>query len=125
MPFSPTMTAAEDGEHLLRETAHEDHRTDRDYDLSSISPTEHTRNYRRLYISHALSTWNSRAFEFGAFLFLASIWPQSLLPASVYALARAASAAVLSPWLGPYIDRTDRLKVVRLSIRTPSLRAST
>lgn len=71
---------------------------------------------RLLYTSHFLSTWNSRAFEFGAFLFLASIYPQTLLPASVYALARAGSAATLSPWIGSYIDRAERLQVVRLSI---------
>lgn len=73
-------------------------------------------SHRLLYTSHFLSTWNSRAFEFGAFLFLASIYPQTLLPASVYALARAGSAAVLSPWIGSYIDRVDRLRVVRISI---------
>lgn len=83
-----------------------------------LSEAAHRHHCRRLYISHALSTWNSRLFEFGAFLFLANIYPNTLLPASVYALARAASAALLSPWLGSYIDRADRLKAVRLSIRT-------
>jgi iron-regulated transporter 1 len=83
-----------------------------------LSEAAHRHNRRRLYISHALSTWNSRLFEFGAFLFLAKIYPDTLLPASVYALARAASAALLSPWLGSYIDRADRLKAVRLSIST-------
>ena len=77
---------------------------------------QHPRIRRLLYISHFLSTWNSRAFEFGAFLFLATIYPQTLLPASIYALARASSAAILSPWLGGYIDCTTRLKLVRLSI---------
>lgn len=72
--------------------------------------------HRLLYVSHFLSTWNSRAFEFGAFLFLATIYPQTLLPASVYALTRAGSAAILSPWLGGYIDHGKRLPVVRLSI---------
>lgn len=71
---------------------------------------------RLLYTSHLLSTWNSRLFEFGAFLFLARAFPQTLLPASVYALSRAASAAVLSPCLGSYIDRADRLHAVRHSI---------
>lgn len=83
-----------------------------------LSNAAHRHHCRRLYISHALSTWNSRLFEFGAFLFLANIYPNTLLPASVYALARAASAALLSPWLGSYIDRADRLKAVRLSIST-------
>ncbi|KFY28471.1 hypothetical protein V491_00447 [Pseudogymnoascus sp. VKM F-3775] len=51
----------------------------------------------RLYISHFLSTWNSRVFEFGAALYLASIFPGTLLPMSVYALTRGASAIVFSP----------------------------
>ncbi|KAF2484455.1 putative Ferriportin iron efflux transporter [Neohortaea acidophila] len=71
---------------------------------------------RLLYISHFLSMWNSRTFEFAAFLFLATIYPQTLLPASVYALARAASAAVFSPWIGNFIDSAERLYVIRLSI---------
>ncbi|KAF2101061.1 hypothetical protein NA57DRAFT_36305 [Rhizodiscina lignyota] len=70
----------------------------------------------RLYLSHFLSTWNSRVFEFGAVLYLASIFPSTLLPMSVYAVARAASAILFSPAVGRYIDTKDRLHVVRLSI---------
>jgi len=71
---------------------------------------------RLLYTSHFLSTWNSRLFEFAAYLFLARLYPHTLLPASLYALIRAASAAIFSPWLGSYVDNGNRLKVVRLSI---------
>jgi solute carrier family 40 (iron-regulated transporter), member 1 len=71
---------------------------------------------RRLFISHFLSTWNSRAFEFGAVLYLASIFSRTLQPMSVYALARGASAIVFSPAVGRYIDTSDRLQVARLSI---------
>ena len=71
---------------------------------------------RRLYISHFLSTWNSRVFEFGSVLYLASIFPNTLLPMSVYALARGASAIVFSQDIGSYIDTRDRLRVVRVSI---------
>jgi iron-regulated transporter 1 len=70
----------------------------------------------RLYISHFLSTWNSRVFEFGAALYLASIFPGTLLPMSVYALARGAAAILFSPAIGQYIDTGNRLQVVRLSI---------
>lgn len=91
-------------DHLLQDNeqseSHPDHR--------------HIRNL--LYTSHFLSTWNSRLFEFGAFLFLANVYPNTLLPASVYALARAASAAILSPVVGGYIDSVNRLSIVRLSI---------
>ena len=71
---------------------------------------------RRLYISHFLSTWNSRSFEFGAVLFLASVFPNTLLPLSIYALVRSASAIVFAPMIGRAIDRRDRLQVVRFSI---------
>jgi len=71
---------------------------------------------QRLYTSHFLSTWNSRVFEFGAVLFLAKLFPGTLLYSSVYALGRAASAICFSPSVGSYIDRTERLKAVRVSI---------
>lgn len=71
---------------------------------------------KRLYTSHFLSTWNSRVFEFGAVLYLASIFPGTLLPMSVYALTRGVSAILLSSAVGEYIDTGNRLEVVRVSI---------
>lgn len=71
---------------------------------------------RRLYVSHFLSTWNSRFFEFGAVLFIAAMFPQSLLPVSIYALFRAAAAALFSSLVGTYVDTQDRLRVVTVSI---------
>ncbi|KAH6689828.1 Ferroporti-1 [Plectosphaerella plurivora] len=71
---------------------------------------------RRLYLSHFLSTWNSRVFEFGAVLYLAAIFPGTLLPMSVYALARGLSAILFAPAVGRFIDTVDRLHVVRVSI---------
>ena len=70
----------------------------------------------KLYTSHTLSTWNSRSFEFGAVLFLASIDPQSLRLLSIYALIRTGSAIFLAPWVGRAIDGSNRLSVVRFSI---------
>ena len=70
----------------------------------------------RLYVSHFLSTWNSRVFEFGAVLYLATIFPGTLMPMSVYAVSRGLAAVLLSPLLGKYIDVGNRLQVVRLSI---------
>jgi iron-regulated transporter 1 len=55
-------------------------------------------------------------FEFGAVLFLASIFQGTLLYASVYALVRSASAVVLSSWLGSKMDRSNRLVAIRHSI---------
>ena len=80
------------------------------------APRAVTKTARRLYVSHFLSTWNSRVFEFGSVLYLATIFPGTLLPMSVYAVARAASAILLSSLVGQYIDTGDRLRVVRHSI---------
>ncbi|KAL2016493.1 hypothetical protein VTK56DRAFT_3456 [Thermocarpiscus australiensis] len=74
------------------------------------------RTARRLYVSHFLSTWNSRVFEFGAVLYLATIFPRTLLPMSVYALTRGLSAIVFAPAVGQYVDTGNRLQVVRVSI---------
>lgn len=71
---------------------------------------------RRIYISHALSTWNLRLFEFAAVLFLSTIYPQTLLPASVYALVRAGSAIIFARVIGRTIDSKDRLSVLRIAI---------
>ncbi|CAK7266796.1 hypothetical protein SEPCBS57363_002274 [Sporothrix epigloea] len=70
----------------------------------------------RLYISHFLSTWNTRVFEFAAVLFLADIFPSTLLPMSVYAIVRGLAAIVFAKAVGTYIDRGNRLAVVRTSI---------
>ncbi|KAL7947321.1 Ferroporti-1 [Trichoderma barbatum] len=71
---------------------------------------------RRLYVSHFLSTWNSRVFEFEAVLCLAAVFPGTLLPMSLYALVRGLSAVVFAPAVGWYIDTGNRLQVVRVSI---------
>ncbi|PTB51695.1 hypothetical protein M431DRAFT_484660 [Trichoderma harzianum CBS 226.95] len=71
---------------------------------------------RRLYVSHFLSTWNSRVFEFGAVLYLAAVFPGTLLPMSLYALIRGLSAIIFAPAVGWYIDTGNRLQVVRVSI---------
>ena len=70
----------------------------------------------RLYTSHFLSYWNSRAFEFGAVLFLAGIFPGTLLYASIYALGRSLAGTLLSSRVGSYVDRTNRLTAIRSSI---------
>ncbi|KAF2430033.1 hypothetical protein EJ08DRAFT_679530 [Tothia fuscella] len=76
----------------------------------------HTSVLNRIYLSHLLSTWNSRMFEFGAVLFLAGVFPGSLLYASIYALVRALAATVLSNYVGAKMDRTNRLVAIRHSI---------
>lgn len=93
----------------------EENQDDQDHEAEHSVPKDIA---RRLYLSHFLSTWNSRVFEFGAVLYLATIYPGTLLPMSVYALTRGVSAIVFAPIVGQYIDIGDRLRVVRFSIGT-------
>ncbi|KAK3949450.1 hypothetical protein QBC32DRAFT_219660 [Pseudoneurospora amorphoporcata] len=70
----------------------------------------------RLYTSHFLSTWNSRLFEAGVVYFLATIFPDNLLPVSLYALSRNLAAILFAVPVGHWIDTAHRLTVVRASI---------
>lgn len=113
----PPSPSAEARPFLSGHTADDDDATS-ELTTATTSPGAGTpsRSSHRLYVSHFLSTWNSRVFEFGAVLYLAAIFPGTLLPLSVYALVRGLSAMVLAPAVGKYIDTGDRLKVVRTSI---------
>ncbi|KAF2722816.1 putative Ferriportin iron efflux transporter [Polychaeton citri CBS 116435] len=87
------------------------------FTLDTLDPAQgHSRTEQLLYISHFLSTWNARVFEFGAFLFLARLYPKTLLPVSVYALSASAAGASLSSWVGERIDKGNRMSVARQSI---------
>ncbi|KAI4720329.1 hypothetical protein E4T48_03505 [Aureobasidium sp. EXF-10727] len=81
-------------------------------------PSYHVRS--KLYASHFLSAWNSRLFEFGAVLFISTIFPGTLFPASIYALTRSASVVVFSTLIGRLIDRSERMHLIRLSIKLNS-----
>lgn len=70
----------------------------------------------RLYVSHFLSTWNSRVFEFGAALFLTSIFPGTLLPVSIYSLVRNAGYIIFAQPVGNWINKGNRLHLIRASI---------
>ncbi|KAH7100387.1 iron-regulated transporter [Auriculariales sp. MPI-PUGE-AT-0066] len=86
------------------------------FEPSAIEQPSQSQDYTNLYTSHLLSMWNSRVFEFGAVIYMAHIFPKTLLPMSIYALFRASSAVFIAPAIGRYIDTWNRLQVVRLSI---------
>ncbi|ORY14215.1 Ferroporti-1 [Clohesyomyces aquaticus] len=84
--------------------------------LSETRPKPARRVLLKLYLSHTLSTWNARMFEFGAVIFIAKIFPDTLFYTSCYALFRSAAAVLLSSRVGGLVDRTPRLQTVRQSI---------
>lgn len=94
-----------EGQHLLRE------------DPEEAGPSAVPRAIAfRLYTSHFLSTWNSRVFEFGAALFLTDLFPGTLLPVSIYCLLRSAGCILFAQPLGRWMNRGNRLSIIRTSI---------
>ncbi|KAF2677546.1 hypothetical protein K458DRAFT_423808, partial [Lentithecium fluviatile CBS 122367] len=89
-------------------------------DTSTALPPEQAKNTKailwKLYLSHTLSTWNARTFEFSSVIFLAAIFPGTLFYASIYALFRSLAAFLLSSKIGQTVDTRERLWVVRQTI---------
>ena len=71
---------------------------------------------RSLYVSYFFAAFGDRMWEFASLVFLMSLFPSSLLAASLLGLLETAAAIVCSPALGRYIDRTSRLRAVCWSI---------
>lgn len=92
------------------------HGGDDDHDPTVLTRTVPRSLALRLYVSHFLSTWNSRVFEFGAALFLTSIYPGTLLPVSIYSLVRNAGYIIFAQPLGTWINKGNRLRLIRASI---------
>jgi len=58
----------------------------------------------RLYISHFLSTWNMRSYEFTVILLFAKAYPNSLLPTSIRGVLTNGATLLLSPSIGRWVD---------------------
>lgn len=70
----------------------------------------------RLYLSHFLTSWTDRVFEFSCYLFIGDIFKTSLLLASIYGFSTTISAIVWSNWVGRLADSTSRLLFVRMTM---------
>ncbi|KAB8349469.1 hypothetical protein FH972_023496 [Carpinus fangiana] len=75
------------------------------------------RQARSLFVSHALSTWNARTYEFAVILFTAAAFPDTLLMSSLRGLVVTLAALVGSSAIGSAIDRaSSRLRSLTLTI---------
>lgn len=112
--IAPGLTA---GQHLLHQQPDDagEHPNDDDVPTTGGPGVPRSTAFR-LYTSHFLSTWNSRLFEFGAALFLTSIFPGTLLPVSVYSLVRNAGYILFAQPIGNWINKGNRLNIIRTSI---------
>ncbi|KAL1917170.1 uncharacterized protein VTP21DRAFT_4826 [Calcarisporiella thermophila] len=66
-----------------------------------------------LYIFQASSMSSHRIYEFSSALFISHLFPETLLPTSLYGFALTLCTIITSKWIGKYIDGKPRLNVVR------------
>ncbi|KAI8143345.1 Ferroporti-1 [Fennellomyces sp. T-0311] len=74
-----------------------------------------------LYISHFLTSWTDRVFEFLSYILLAKIFHASLLLPSIYGFITTLSAVFLSSHVGQWEDNVPRLTFVRLTLLAQKL----
>jgi iron-regulated transporter 1 len=74
-----------------------------------------------LLAQQASSTWSTRSAEFSFYLFLIILFPDTLLLASIYGFCTTAVSILFSAWVGGLIDKTPRLKAVRVFLAAQKL----
>lgn len=71
---------------------------------------------RKLYLSHLLTSWVDRSFEFASYLLISRVYTRSLLQASVYGLTTTLAALFLSNRIGNWINILSRLNTYRITL---------
>ncbi|RDX51160.1 hypothetical protein OH76DRAFT_1401935 [Lentinus brumalis] len=69
-----------------------------------------------LLVQHLSNSWGLRTAEFAVYLLLVTLFPDTLLPASIYGFVTTGVAIILSGWAGRLVDEHHNLSVVRTSI---------
>lgn len=73
-------------------------------------------NNHKLYLSHALTSWVDRSFEFASYLLISKIYTSSLLQSSIYGLTTTLAALILSNQIGNWINILSRLNTYRTTL---------
>ncbi|KZT10586.1 uncharacterized protein LAESUDRAFT_720920 [Laetiporus sulphureus 93-53] len=69
-----------------------------------------------LLIQHFSNSWGLRTAEFAVYLFLITLFPDTLLPASLFGFLTTGTAIVLSGWAGHQVDVRHNLWLIRACI---------
>ncbi|KAI0506851.1 Ferroportin1-domain-containing protein [Xylaria bambusicola] len=70
-----------------------------------------------LYLSHALSTWNARGYEFAAILFTAAAYPDTLVAAALRMIIIYIAMILFSSSVGQWVERSpNRLRTLLSTI---------
>jgi iron-regulated transporter 1 len=69
-----------------------------------------------LYLSHALSAFGDRMWQFAIPILFMEIWDDSLLPAALFALVTNCATFLLMAHVGKWVDRSPRMALMRISL---------
>ena len=77
---------------------------------------------KMLYISHFLSTFGDRMWQFAVPMLMMDVWTQTLLPSAITGFTVATSCVFFMPYIGALIDSSKtRINTMRISIYTRGL----
>ncbi|TMW66071.1 hypothetical protein Poli38472_003836 [Pythium oligandrum] len=85
-------------------------------DGSEQITTKPRRVFMYLYVSHFLSAWGDRMWQFAIPILFMEIFVDTLLPSATFSLAMYTACIFTIPSVGRYLDRTDRWFVMKYSI---------
>lgn len=80
------------------------------------TPTCEHRLKAYLYVSHFLSAWGDRMWQFAVPLLFMTIFVNTLLPSVCFSLCSYVATVLVMPHLGPWIDSSNRWTLMRTSI---------
>eukprot|EP01064_Diplonema_japonicum_P020986 TRINITY_DN30536_c0_g1_i1.p1 TRINITY_DN30536_c0_g1~~TRINITY_DN30536_c0_g1_i1.p1 ORF type:complete len:494 (+),score=103.04 TRINITY_DN30536_c0_g1_i1:58-1539(+) len=69
-----------------------------------------------MYVSHFLSAFDDRVWQFAVPVLLMNVWTQTLFPSAAIAFATNIVTFILMPYVGAYVDCHDRLDIMIISI---------
>ena len=75
------------------------------------TPALRTRLARVLYLSHFLSAWSDRMWQFAVPMLFMEVFVDTLLPAALFGLVLYTGCIVMMPVAGRWVDTGDRFKV--------------
>ncbi|KAI8977743.1 Ferroporti-1 [Trametes punicea] len=104
------------------ETAHPRNEGVRSEATVDVTPLDRTA-LATLLVQHFSNSWGLRTAEFAVYLFLVTLFPDTLLPASIYGFATTGAGIILSGWAGRLVDEHHNLGIVRASIVSIKLAA--
>ena len=85
------------------------------------APSAFTDGFLYLYVGHFLSAWGDRMWQFAIPLIFIDVFVDTLLPGALFALVIYLCCVVTMPAVGRWVDRGDRLVVVRKALVAENL----